>query len=49
MLERPSHILSSQDIEAAAIESGMTTMLQDAMLKVVAGETTLEEIFRVVG
>jgi type II secretory ATPase GspE/PulE/Tfp pilus assembly ATPase PilB-like protein len=49
LLERPSTILSSQDIEAAAIKSGMRTMLQDAMLKVVAGETTLEEIFRVVG
>lgn len=49
LLERPTHILSAQDIEEAAIASGMTTMLQDAMLKVVAGETTLEEIFRVVG
>jgi len=49
ILERPSHILSSQDIEAAALKGGMTTMLQDAMLKVVRGETTLEEIFRVVG
>jgi type II secretory ATPase GspE/PulE/Tfp pilus assembly ATPase PilB-like protein len=49
ILEQPNHILSSQDIEAAAVHSGMTTMLQDAMLKVVAGETTLEEIFRVVG
>ena len=49
ILERPTHILSSQDIEAAATRSGMRTMLQDAMLKVVAGETTLDEIFRVVG
>ena len=49
ILERPTHILSSQDIEAAAAQGGMTTMLQDAMLKVVAGETTLEEIYRVVG
>lgn len=49
ILERPTHILSSQDIETAAVESGMRTMLQDAMLKVVAGETTLDEIFRVVG
>jgi type IV pilus assembly protein PilB len=49
LLERPTHILSSQDIEAAAARSGMRTMLQDAMLKVVAGETTLEEIYRVVG
>lgn len=49
ILETPSHVLSSQDIEEAAIKSGMRTMLHDAMLKVVAGETTLEEIFRVVG
>lgn len=49
ILERPNHILSSQDIEEAAIKSGMRTMLHDAMLKVVAGETTLDEIFRVVG
>jgi type II secretory ATPase GspE/PulE/Tfp pilus assembly ATPase PilB-like protein len=49
ILERPTRTLSSQDIEAAATKSGMRTMLQDAMLKVVAGETTLDEIFRVVG
>lgn len=49
ILERPAHILSSQDIEAAAVRGGMRTMLQDAILKVVAGETTLDEIFRVVG
>ena len=40
---------STQDIEAAAIASGMCTMLQDGMLKVVAGETTLDEIYRVIG
>lgn len=40
---------TSQEIEAAAIKSGMCTMLQDGILKVVAGETTLEEIYRVVG
>jgi type IV pilus assembly protein PilB len=49
ILERPTQVLSSQDIEAAAIKGGMRTMLQDAILKVVAGETTLEEIYRVVG
>lgn len=49
LLERPSTILSTQAIEAAAIKSGMKTMLQDAILKVIAGETTLDEIFRVVG
>ena len=40
---------TTQEIEAAAIASGMRTMLQDGILKVIAGETTLEEIYRVVG
>lgn len=40
---------STQDIEAAAVASGMRTMLQDGILKALAGETTLEEIYRVVG
>lgn len=40
---------TTQSIEAAASQSGMRTMLQDGMLKVVAGETTLEELYRVVG
>lgn len=43
------HQLTAQEIEAAAIASGMHTMLQDGILKVVAGETTLEELYRVVG
>lgn len=41
--------VTAQQIEEAAIASGMRTMLQDAMLKVIAGQTTLDEIFRVVG
>lgn len=40
---------TTQEIEAAAIKSGMRTMLQDGILKVLAGETTLEEIYRVIG
>ena len=40
---------TSQQIEEAATRSGMLTMLQDAMLKVAAGQTTLEEIYRVLG
>lgn len=48
LLEK-GHMLSVQEIEAAAIQSGMRTMLQDGVLKVIAGETTLEEIIRVVG
>jgi len=36
------------DIEQAAIKNGMITMLQDGILKALAGETSLEEIFRVI-
>ncbi len=36
------------EIEQAAIESGMITMLQDGVLKALAGETSLEEVFRVI-
>lgn len=49
LLEKPESVLSAQSIEAAAAASGMHTMLQDGVLKVLAGETTFEEIFRVVG
>lgn len=49
LLEQSKKILSSQEIEAAAIASGMRTMLQDGILKVIAGETTLEEVYRVIG
>lgn len=41
--------LTTQEIEAAARASGMRTMLQDAVLKAIAGQTTMEEIFRVIG
>jgi type II secretory ATPase GspE/PulE/Tfp pilus assembly ATPase PilB-like protein len=49
LLESHTAVLSAQTIEEAAIKSGMRTMLQDGILKVIAGETTLEEIYRVVG
>jgi type II secretory ATPase GspE/PulE/Tfp pilus assembly ATPase PilB-like protein len=49
LLEKTTTILSTQDIEAAAQKSGMRTMLQDGVLKAIAGETTLDEVFRVVG
>jgi type II secretory ATPase GspE/PulE/Tfp pilus assembly ATPase PilB-like protein len=41
--------LTTQEIEAAAIRSGMRTMLQDGVLKVIAGETTIDELYRVLG
>ena len=49
LLENPKSQVSSQTIEAAASKSGMRTIVQDAMLKVIAGETTLQELVRVVG
>ncbi len=49
LLESGQTSLSTQQIEAAAIQSGMHTMLQDGVLKACQGLTTIEEIFRVVG
>jgi type II secretory ATPase GspE/PulE/Tfp pilus assembly ATPase PilB-like protein len=49
LLESGHKVISAQEIEAAAVKSGMRTMLQDGILKVCAGQTTLEEVFRVVG
>ncbi len=39
---------SSDDIRRLAIDEGMTTLRLDALTKVLAGRTTLEEVFRVV-
>jgi type II secretory ATPase GspE/PulE/Tfp pilus assembly ATPase PilB-like protein len=50
LLERRSGgILSAQEIESAAIQGGMCTMRQDGFLKAIAGETTIEEVYRVLG
>lgn len=49
LLQTGNRAISLDDIEQAAIKSGMTTMHQDGMLKVLKGETTLEEIARVIG
>ncbi|HSX05223.1 MAG TPA: ATPase, T2SS/T4P/T4SS family [Candidatus Saccharimonadales bacterium] len=49
LLESHDKVLSSHEIEATASRSGMRTMLQDGILRVIAGETTMEEVFRVVG
>lgn len=40
---------SAHEIEEAAIASGMMTMLQDGVLRALRGETSLEEVLRVVG
>jgi type IV pilus assembly protein PilB len=49
LLESRDKVISTPEIENAAVQSGMRTMLQDGILKVIAGETTLEEVYRVVG
>jgi type IV pilus assembly protein PilB len=38
---------STQDLRAAAIKNGMTTLYDDGILKVLQGITTLDEVFRV--
>lgn len=40
---------TTEEIEQAAIKSGMKTMRHDAILKVCAGQTTLDEVIRVLG
>ena len=40
---------TAQQIEESAIASGMLTMLQDGVLRAINGETSIEEVFRVVG
>lgn len=49
LLQHGNTATSTEQIEEAAIKSGMTTMKQNAILKVCAGETTLEEVLRVIG
>ncbi|HEU4914501.1 MAG TPA: ATPase, T2SS/T4P/T4SS family [Candidatus Saccharimonadales bacterium] len=49
LLRKPPNEITTEMLEQRAREDGMITMLQDGILKVIAGKTTLEEIFRVVG
>jgi len=47
ILVNPSRVVSTQEVEQAAVEGGMKTMLHDAALKIIAGQTTFSEIYRV--
>lgn len=49
LLRRPPNEVTTEMIEAQSIKEGMQTMQQDGVLKAVAGLTTIEEVFRVVG
>lgn len=46
--EKGAH-LNTQALEAIAVDAGMLTMQHNAVLKLLAGETTVEEVFRVLG
>lgn len=49
ILRLPPNQVTTAMIEQKSVEEGMLTMLQDGVLKVIRGETTIEEVFRVVG
>ncbi len=49
MLKLPPNQVTTDMIEKQAVKDGMRTMLQDGILKAIAGLTTLEEVYRVVG
>ena len=46
-LRKPAREITTAGLEKIAIEDGMLTIKQDALLHVLAGETSLEEILRV--
>jgi type IV pilus assembly protein PilB len=48
LLRLPPAQITSDDLQAKAIEDGMRTMLHDGVLKAISGQTTIEEVFRVV-
>ncbi|MGH9638132.1 MAG: hypothetical protein ACRD72_25125, partial [Candidatus Angelobacter sp.] len=48
-LRRPPNEITTEMLQAQAVQEGMRTMLQDGVLKALAGLTTLEEVYRVVG
>jgi type II secretory ATPase GspE/PulE/Tfp pilus assembly ATPase PilB-like protein len=49
ILRLPPNQISTEMLQAKAVEEGMRTMLQDGVLKALAGLTTIEEVYRVVG
>lgn len=49
LLRKPPHDITTEAIETTAAQSGMLTLLQDGVSKVLQGETTLDEVYRVLG
>ena len=48
-LQKPAHELSTNGLQEIAINDGMITMLQDAVFRVLAGDTSLQEVLRILG
>jgi type II secretory ATPase GspE/PulE/Tfp pilus assembly ATPase PilB-like protein len=48
VLRLPANQITTEIIEKKAVEEGMKSILQDGILKALAGETTVEEVYRVV-
>lgn len=49
LLAQPAGQITTEGLQAQAVADGMRTMLQDGILKAIAGQTSLEEVYRVVG
>ena len=49
LLRLPPNQVTTEALQSQAVEEGMTTMLHDGLQKALAGLTTLEEVYRVVG
>ncbi len=49
LLKLPPNQITTDMLQTKAVGEGMRTMLHDGILKALAGQTTLEEVYRVVG
>jgi general secretion pathway protein E len=47
-LKKPRKEITAHNVQNLAVKDGMTTMLHEGVLKALAGETTLQEISRVI-
>lgn len=48
-LKKPAHEITTEGLEQIAVKDGMVTMLQDGALRVLRGDTSLQEVLRVIG
>jgi type IV pilus assembly protein PilB len=47
LLRKPAHDITTTSIEEVATKDGMLTIMQDGVLRVLSGETSLKEVMRV--